>query len=363
MTAARQPVVSVLTPVHNGEAYLAECIESVLDQTYPYWQHLILDNQSTDRTSEIAQAYAARDARIRVVTTERFVDVIENHNIACRSVPAEASYVKFVHADDWLFPRCLEEMVRVGEDHPGAGIVSAYRLEEKTVPRSGLPHNQELFSGRDVCRQRLLRGYPPFGSPSSHLIRSEVVRSRDPYFNGTRFSIHADTASCYDVLRSWDLGFVHQILTFTRRHDKSQAAGSRRLNTSIAASLLMLETYGPEFLTPDEYAAQLKYKIHRYHNYLARCTLHWKDSEFWRFHRESLHAAGHRLSYLGLAMAVIEAVLDTSPADLVRKAGRFANRTRRHLGSSNGEASAGRTPGRGKAPPVRDPIQMKGPVR
>ena len=49
-----QPLVSVITPVYNGEAHLVQCIESVLAQTYQHWDTLIVDNCSTDRTSEIA---------------------------------------------------------------------------------------------------------------------------------------------------------------------------------------------------------------------------------------------------------------------------------------------------------------------
>lgn len=65
------PVVSVVTPVYNGERHLAECLESVLAQRYPHWEHVIVDNASTDGSVDIARGYAARDARIRVVTASR----------------------------------------------------------------------------------------------------------------------------------------------------------------------------------------------------------------------------------------------------------------------------------------------------
>ena len=63
----RSPLVSVVTPVYNGERFLRECIESVLAQTYQHWDYTIVDNSSTDQTSEIAREYAARDSRIRVL--------------------------------------------------------------------------------------------------------------------------------------------------------------------------------------------------------------------------------------------------------------------------------------------------------
>ena len=55
MKLPKEPLVSVVTPVYNGEKYLEECIESVLNQTYKNWEYIILNNCSTDRTLEIAE--------------------------------------------------------------------------------------------------------------------------------------------------------------------------------------------------------------------------------------------------------------------------------------------------------------------
>ncbi|MCB0227477.1 MAG: glycosyltransferase, partial [Anaerolineae bacterium] len=55
---ARQPLVSVVTPVYNTDKYLADCIESVLAQSYDNWEYVIINNCSTDRSLEIAQRYA-----------------------------------------------------------------------------------------------------------------------------------------------------------------------------------------------------------------------------------------------------------------------------------------------------------------
>ena len=59
-----QPLVSVLTPVFNGEPYLVQAIESVLAQTYTNWEYVLVDNASTDRTAEIIQRYVDKDPRI-----------------------------------------------------------------------------------------------------------------------------------------------------------------------------------------------------------------------------------------------------------------------------------------------------------
>src|SRR5437660_8450669 len=100
MTSGRAPLVSIVTPVYNGEDYLRDCIESVLAQTYSNWDYTIVNNCSTDRTLEIAQHYAARDSRIRVHDNGTFVDVIKNHNIAFRQISPKSRYCKLVAPDD-----------------------------------------------------------------------------------------------------------------------------------------------------------------------------------------------------------------------------------------------------------------------
>src|ERR1700704_3898394 len=89
MSSYDQPLVSVVTPVYNGEKFLAECIESVLKQKYPNYEKIIVNNCSSDRTPQIALEYAEKDNRIRLHHNDKFVGVIENHNIAFRLISAQ----------------------------------------------------------------------------------------------------------------------------------------------------------------------------------------------------------------------------------------------------------------------------------
>ena len=111
----KQPLVSVVTPVYNEEKNLAECIESVLAQTYPNWEYVIVNNCSTDRSLQIAQSYAAQDKRIRVCDNREFLRAISNQNHALRQISSESKYCKVVLGDDWIFPECLTKMVELAE--------------------------------------------------------------------------------------------------------------------------------------------------------------------------------------------------------------------------------------------------------
>src|SRR5438477_2595110 len=164
MSTESHSVVSVVTPVYNGEEYLAECIESVLAQTYQNWDYCIVNNCSTDRSAEIAHRYAAKDRRIRVYENQSFLPAAANHNAAMRQISPASRYCKIVFADDWLFPECLDRMVALAEAHPGVGIVGAYGLRDSSVMWSGLPYPSTVVSGRDMCRWRLLHDLNVFGT-------------------------------------------------------------------------------------------------------------------------------------------------------------------------------------------------------
>jgi glycosyltransferase involved in cell wall biosynthesis len=146
-----QPLVSIVTPVYNGDNYLAQCIESVLNQTYSNWEYVIVNNASTDRSLEIAEAYAVKDQRIKVHSNPKLLDAIDNFNHSLTQSSPESKYCKIVHADDWLFPECIQKMVAVSEKYPSIGMVSAYRLEENFVSLDGLPYPSPFVSGRQYA--------------------------------------------------------------------------------------------------------------------------------------------------------------------------------------------------------------------
>src|SRR3954468_19202059 len=108
---SRQPFVSVITPCYNGAAFIAECIESVLAQTYDNFEYLLVNNCSKDNTLQIMHDYAKRDTRIRVHDNTDFLDVMVNHNHALSFMSSESAYCKCVSADDWIFPDCVRQMV------------------------------------------------------------------------------------------------------------------------------------------------------------------------------------------------------------------------------------------------------------
>lgn len=193
-----QPLVSIITPVYNSEKYLTECVESVIGQTYKNWEYIIVNNQSNDKSLEIAQYYAKEEPRIRISTNDEFLSIIKNWNHAMRLIAPDSKYCKVVHADDWIFPECISKMVEIAEKYSSVGIVGAYRLDDDRVNLDGLPARINCFNGREICRGQL-QGRPYlFGSPTSLLIRSDIIRKRDPFYDES--TMQADKEVCYEIL-------------------------------------------------------------------------------------------------------------------------------------------------------------------
>jgi glycosyltransferase involved in cell wall biosynthesis len=289
------PLVSVVTPVYNGEAYLEACIESVLQQTYPHWEYVILDNASTDRTHEIATGFAARDPRIRVVRNPRTLPLMDNLNRSMRLISGESAWCKVVHADDMLLPDCLRAMVETAQAHPEVGIVGAYCQWGDRVACDGLPYPSPRTPGRELARLVLLGVTYPFLSPSALLIRSDLVRGRDPFYPGP--DLHADVQVLYELLRETDFGFVHQVLTFIRRHEESATStGAQPMLRLPLQQIDLLARYGPEFLEPGELEQRMATLLEKYYQRLARQPYGARSDEFWALHRETLARAGRPFS-------------------------------------------------------------------
>jgi len=306
VSTVSQPLVSIVTPVYNEAGFLAECVESVLAQTYQNWEYTIVDNCSTDDTLDVAQRYAQRDPRIRVHRNDQLLDVIRNHNAALRLISHESKYCKVVFGDDWIFPACLEQMVALAEAHPSVGIVGAYALEGNKVAWAGLEYPSPVVSGVEICRRHLLEGLYVFGSANAVLYRADLVRSRQPFYNEQ--NIHADTEVCFSLLKSCDFGFVHQILTGTRVRPVSVSAVTKSLQTDFGCLLQLLTVHAPEFLTRKEHEVRLARHLAEYYRFLGKSLLAARDNRFWAYHRRQFLNAGLGFSYARIAKGGLEVI-------------------------------------------------------
>jgi glycosyltransferase involved in cell wall biosynthesis len=315
MNARREePHVSIVTPVYNGEAFLAECIESVLAQTYSNWDYTIVNNCSTDASLKIAEEYAKKDCRIRVHNNEKFLAIMDNANNAVRQISTDAKYCKNLSADDWIYPECIARMVEVAETHPTVGLVGSYQLSggaSKWYVRTfGLPYSSTFLSGREIGRAHLLGELDVLGNPTSSLYRADLIRHRgDFYPNATP---EADISACFECLKIADFGFVHQVLSFERLHPGQITNTSKKMDAYYANKIGDLREYGLFYLDPREQEARVDELMDEYYEALAWSAVHFRKRSFWEYHTQRFKDIGSSLSILRLAKNVASKVLDSA---------------------------------------------------
>jgi glycosyltransferase involved in cell wall biosynthesis len=306
-----QPLVSIVTPVYNGEKYLPECIESILSQTYQKWEYIIVNNCSKDSSFEIASKYAEIDKRIRVHNNINFLTALQNFNHSLKLISPVSKYCKIVHADDWIFPDCIMQMVKLAEKNDKIGIVGSYRLVGTVVESTGLHYKINVIDGREMTRMNLLDGPYTFGSPSALLIRSDLIRAKEKFYN----ELHpgADTEVCCELLQDNDFGFVHQVLSYSRVHKISVSSSLTYINHRIANNFYSFMLFGPHVMSADEFNAAKKKRLRAYYRFLGSKIGRLADPAFRKYHAEWLERLGFpfcwpRVIGAAILLALIRAI-------------------------------------------------------
>ena len=106
-------VLSCIMPVYNGEEYLEKSVQSVLDQSFAWFELILVNDGSTDRTADLCAEFARKDERVRVLTqTNKGAAAARNAGIQA----SEGRYITFVDADDVLLPKAFEKTVQAMEN-------------------------------------------------------------------------------------------------------------------------------------------------------------------------------------------------------------------------------------------------------
>jgi glycosyltransferase involved in cell wall biosynthesis len=113
-------LVSIIVPCYNQGNFLAEALESLLAQTYPYWECQIIDDGSTDNTKTVTQEYVEKDSRIKYnYQDNRGLSAARNQGLKI----ATGEYIQFLDADDLISPQKFETQLAAFKLNPDADIV------------------------------------------------------------------------------------------------------------------------------------------------------------------------------------------------------------------------------------------------
>lgn len=213
-----QPLVTVAIPTYNSEPFLAQTLQSALDQTYLNFEIVVYDDRSTDRTREIVKGF--KDKRIRFVLNESTLGASGNWNNCIKSIAGK--YFMLLPHDDLLHPMYLEKKVEVFERDTKSEISlvgcaryvinsGGQRLLQRRYCRK-----QTLANKRDVLKKIIQKATNPMGEPASLLIRSKCISRTQG------FPPHSTYAT--------DLGLWMQLLDFGKYHYLNEPLCSFRIS-------------------------------------------------------------------------------------------------------------------------------------
>jgi glycosyltransferase involved in cell wall biosynthesis len=168
------PKVTVLMSVYNGEKYLREAIESILNQSYSDFEFLIIDDCSTDSSASILAEYTESDSRIYILKNKKNLGLTKSLNIGLRS--ARGEYIARMDADDISLPNRLKTQVDFMDKHSDIGVcgsaIQAFQAKESVT--SPPKDHKRIVIG-------LLQDNPV--AHPTVLIRTSILKEHEIFYN------------------------------------------------------------------------------------------------------------------------------------------------------------------------------------
>ncbi|WP_295434781.1 glycosyltransferase family 2 protein [uncultured Thiodictyon sp.] len=252
--SSSRPAVSICVPTYNGAAYIACCLDSILQQTFVDFEIVAVDDRSSDDTVAILGAYSKRDRRLRIFENSRNLGLVGNWNQCIEH--ARGEWIKFVFQDDWIAPECVFRMV---EDATRTRAVFAvcrreFVFEEisdefrKRYPKVGeevsldrVCPGKSSISAADFCAAVLGRGIDNFiGEPTATLIHRDAIRDYG-VFNSMLMQ-WCDLEYWLRVAVSRGVTYIPETLAYFRVHGRSATfvnASERSFRGDIVDPLLI----------------------------------------------------------------------------------------------------------------------------
>ena len=215
-----QSKVSIIVPVYNVEAYIVECMESLINQTLRDIEIILIDNGNKDRASNIIQEYASRDDRIRIIKLEENQGMPRARNIGLSTATSE--YIAFVDSDD-LCDITMYEKLYAQAKRFDADVVTCNVLRFSNNWKEGTDHHPEIWY------METERATPITGCPEQFMEMAAWAKiSKREYIKKVNYQFTAGSVFCEDVpgctrlfLNTDKIAIVNETLYFYRNRPGS----------------------------------------------------------------------------------------------------------------------------------------------
>ena len=214
----KQPLVSVLMTVYNREEFISDAIESILNSTYDNFELIIVDDRSTDKSFQIAKSYQEKDNRIKLYINENNLGDYPNRNQA--AAHATGKYLKYVDADDMIYPYGLEILVYYMEQFPEVayGLCSLEQDIKKIYPLK--------LSAKETYQRHYLQGISVFHkAPLSSIILRSVFEKEGGFSNVRHFG---DSDFWHRLSQKYPVLLMPHGIAWYRKSDGQEASVRRK---------------------------------------------------------------------------------------------------------------------------------------
>jgi len=219
--ASKYPLVSVVMPVYNAEKYLAEAIESILNQTYKNFEFIIVDDGSKDKSLEIIKEYAKKDKRIIYFRNKNNLKICKTLNKGIKA--ARGKYIARMDADDISLPNRFEEQVKFLEKNLKVGVVGSWiEIFNEDNNRNFI----RKYPVRDEELRKKIFFYSPFAHPSV-IIRKKALKTVNPY--NEKYVLAEDLELWFRVGERYEFANIPHTLLRYRDHKESETNKKIRL--------------------------------------------------------------------------------------------------------------------------------------
>ena len=234
----KKPKVSVLMSAYNSEKYVAESIESILNQTFTNFEFIIVNDGSSDKTPEIIKKYAVQDKRIKFIDNKKNAGIVAalNQGLEC----CHGEYIARMDSDDISLPTRFAKQVKYMDQHPECGALSTW------AEKFGSKNNILTYMPTVKLLDFLIYGDRVL-NPGS-MIRSSVLVKNNIKYNPI-YKYAEDYAFWIEVVKYAEIHNLQEILLKYRWHEnnvsvthrKTQLECTERIRKKILSDLLSYE--------------------------------------------------------------------------------------------------------------------------
>lgn len=262
LTKVNKPLVSICIPTYNGTQFIAEAMDSAIQQTYPNLEIVVSDDTSSDDTLNIIETYKTKTEIPIHIYHHKRAGIGDNWNNCIKN--ANGEYIKFLFQDDLLEPNCIEKMATVLNSNVEVALVASKRVfivdlnrKDKETERwvgthANLQNGLKLSKVKniEIITKKLFNSHDFFnaplnkiGEPSAFMFKKSCVEKMG-YFKENLEQI-LDYEFCCRLLKHYDIAIIDEPLVKFRLHNlqASQINFNRGINEKIQFEKLMFKNF------------------------------------------------------------------------------------------------------------------------